>query len=60
MYKKDVIVAAIHNYREEYAKSFNYDLQSIFNDLKQKQDASGHKIVKLPIQKNVDRKSEFL
>ncbi|AFY60409.1 hypothetical protein [Synechococcus sp. PCC 6312] len=54
MYKKDEIVAEIHKYREEYAKSFNYDLQAIFKDLKRKQDASGRKIVKLPIQKNID------
>ncbi len=58
MYKKDAIVAEIHKYREEYAKSFNYDLQAIFNNLKRKQDASGRKIVKLPIRKKVDRGAE--
>lgn len=30
---KDEIVEEIHKYREEYAKSFNYDLSAIFIDL---------------------------
>ncbi len=35
MYQKDKIVAEIHKYREEYAKSFNYDLKAIFGSPKQ-------------------------
>ena len=46
---KDPILAEIYKYREEYAKSFNYDLQAIFEDLRKKQIASGRKFVKLPI-----------
>jgi hypothetical protein len=44
---KDEIVEEIHKYRDEYAKSFNYDLKAIFEDLKEKQIASGRKFVKL-------------
>lgn len=46
---KDEIVEEIHKYREKYAKSFNYDLNTIFQDLKRKESASSHKIVRLPI-----------
>jgi hypothetical protein len=48
---KDEIVEEIHKYREEYAKSLNYDLQAIFEDLRKKQIARGHKVVKLPIKR---------
>jgi hypothetical protein len=46
---KDEIIEEIHKNREEYAKSFNYDLNAIYKDLKSKQDAHLQKIVKLPI-----------
>lgn len=46
---KDPILEEIHQYREEYAKSFNYDLKAIYQDLQQKQIASGRKFVSLPI-----------
>jgi hypothetical protein len=36
---KDEILQEIHKYREEYAKSFNYDLKAIFDDLRKKQIA---------------------
>ena len=56
---QDEIVSEIHKYREEYAKSFNYDLNLIFEDLRKKQATHSHKIVKLPI-KRQDRKSTRL
>jgi len=46
---KDEIVSEIHRYREEYARSFNYDLNAIFEDLREKQAAHRHKLVKPPI-----------
>lgn len=49
---KDEIVEEIHKHREEYAKSFNYDLKAIFNDLRQKQIDRGHQVVKLPIKRS--------
>ncbi len=49
---KDEILEEIHKYREEYAKSFNYDLKAIFDDLRKKQIAHGHKVVKLPIKQS--------
>jgi hypothetical protein len=52
---KDEIVEEIHRYREEYAKSFNYDLKAIFDDLRKKQIAHGHKVVKLPIQRSSNK-----
>ena len=43
----DDIVEEIHRIREEYAKSFNYDLDAIFADLRKKEAASGRKVVTL-------------
>jgi len=43
----DEIVEEIHRIREEYAKSFNYDLDAIFADLRKKEAASGREIVNL-------------
>jgi hypothetical protein len=48
------ILEEIHKYREEYARSFNYDLNAMVEDLRKKQIASGHKFVKLPIKRRSD------
>jgi hypothetical protein len=44
---KDEIVEEIHRIREEYARSFNYDLNAIFADLRKKQEESGREVVTL-------------
>jgi hypothetical protein len=44
----DPIIEEIHRYRDEYAKSYNYDLYKIYQDLKEKQQKSGRKIVSFP------------
>ncbi|MBW4618320.1 MAG: hypothetical protein KME17_02900 [Cyanosarcina radialis HA8281-LM2] len=49
------IIEEIHKYREEYARSFNYDLNAMFEDLRKKQIASGRKFVKLPIRRRSDK-----
>ncbi|MBD2438042.1 hypothetical protein [Nostoc sp. FACHB-110] len=51
---KDEILEEIHQYREEYAKSLNYNLNAIFNDLRKKQIAHGHKVIKLPIKRRLE------
>jgi hypothetical protein len=43
----DEIVEEIHRIRDEYAKSFNYDLDAIFADLRKKQAESGREVVNL-------------
>ena len=43
----DEIVEEIHRIREEYAKSFNYDLDAIFADLRKKEAESGREVVNL-------------
>jgi len=43
----DEIVEEIHRIREEYAKSFNYDLDAIFADLRRKEAESGREVVTL-------------
>jgi hypothetical protein len=44
---KDEIVEEIHQIREAYAKSLNYDLDAIFEDLRKKETESGREIVSL-------------
>jgi len=44
---KDKIVEEIHQIREAYANSFNYDLDAIFADLRKKQAESGREVVNL-------------
>ena len=41
------LLKEIHRIREEYAKSFNYDLNAIFADLRKKQEESGREVVTL-------------
>ena len=43
----DEIVEEIHKIREAYAKSFNYDLDAIFADLRKKESESGREVVNL-------------
>jgi DNA-binding protein H-NS len=44
---KDEIVEEIHQIREAYAKSLNYDLDAIFADLRKKEAQSGREVVSL-------------
>jgi len=44
---KDEIVEEIHQIRETYAKSFNDDLNAIFEDLRKKQAERGREVVTL-------------
>ena len=43
----DEILEEVWRIRNEYAKSFNYDLDAIFSDLKIKERQSGREYVKL-------------
>lgn len=43
----DKIVEEIRRIREEYARSFDYDLDSIFADLRKKEAKSGKEVVTL-------------
>ncbi len=43
---KDPIVEEIRRVRDEYAKSFDYDLHAICEDLRKSQKSCGHKIVR--------------
>ncbi|MCC5618666.1 hypothetical protein LC605_26970 [Nostoc sp. CHAB 5836] len=46
---KDEILEEIYRIREEHAKSFNYDLQAICDDLRQKQAVSSRQIISQPL-----------
>ncbi len=52
---QDEILEEIHKYREEYARSFNYDLNAIFNDLRKKQMAHEYRVVTLPIKRKSNK-----
>ena len=41
----DPIVEEIHKIREEYAAKFDYDVDAMFDDLRQKQSNSNRKVV---------------
>ena len=45
---RDPIVEEVRQAREDYFKRFNYDLNSLFDDLQRRQRESGRKTVSLP------------
>jgi len=45
---KDPIIEEVRKARDEYAKRFNYDLDAIGRDLKNKQEQPGKKVVSFP------------
>ena len=45
---RDSIVEEVRKAREEYVAEHNYDLRSIYKDLKEQEGKSGHKVVSLP------------
>ena len=46
--RTDDVVSEVRRIRDAYAKEFNYDLDAIHRDLKQKERAGGRRIVSLP------------
>ena len=50
---KDEIVEETRRARDAYAARFNYDLESIYRDLKEKEGQSNHPTVSLPPQKPI-------
>ncbi|AFZ43850.1 hypothetical protein PCC7418_1671 [Halothece sp. PCC 7418] len=46
---KDEILEELYRIREEHAKAFNYDLQAICDDLRQKQSSSDRKVISQPL-----------
>ena len=45
----DEVFDEIYRIREEHAKSFKYDLQTICDDLQKRQVASGRQIISVPL-----------
>ena len=45
---RDPIIEEVRRARDEYAKRFNYDLDAICKDLREKQGREGRKVVSLP------------
>jgi len=49
----DAIVEETRKIREEHAEEFNYDLESIYRDLKEQEKRSSRKVVSLPAKQPV-------
>ena len=49
--QKDPIVEEVRRVRQAHAARFNYDLKAIVQDLRQKQEKSGHQYIRLPARK---------
>ena len=45
---KDPIVEEVRAIRDAYAKQFDYDLEAIFRDLKEKEDKSHREFILIP------------
>ena len=45
---KDTIVEDVRKVREEHAAKFNYDLDTIYQDLKKQEKRSGREVISLP------------
>lgn len=54
---KDEIVEETRRLRDEYSKKFNYDLDSIYEDLKQKEAESGRTYVSFADKKSPTMKA---
>ncbi|WP_443029227.1 hypothetical protein [Spirulina sp. CS-785/01] len=52
---RNEILEEIHKHREDYAQSFNYDLNAIFRDLQKKQQAHKNRLIRLPIKRNFNQ-----
>lgn len=48
---KDEVLEEIYKIREEHARAFNYDLEAICDDLRQKQAESGRQIISQPLKR---------
>lgn len=57
---KDEVLEKIYRIREEHAKAFNYDLQAICDDWRQKQSASGRQIISTPLKQPKQRHNKSL
>jgi hypothetical protein len=57
---KDEVLEEIYTIREEHAKTFNYDLQAICDDLRKKQADSGRQIISKPLKQLSQRHNKSL
>ncbi|NEN96950.1 MAG: hypothetical protein F6K50_15850 [Moorea sp. SIO3I7] len=48
---RDEIIEEIYRIREEHARTFNYDLKAICDDLRKRQTASNRKIISKPLRR---------
>jgi len=44
----DPIVDEVRQWREDYARKFNFDLEAICRDLREQQNSEAHRVVSFP------------
>lgn len=57
---KDKVLEEIYKIREEHARAFNYDLEAICDDLRQKQAESGRQIISQPLKRSSQQHNKSL
>ncbi|MFB2919317.1 hypothetical protein [Aerosakkonema funiforme] len=57
---KDEVLEEIYKIREEHAKSFNYDLQAICDDLQKRQAESGRQLISQPLKQRLPQPNKSL
>jgi hypothetical protein len=55
---KDPIIEEIHRFREEHARTFNYDIHAMFEDIRRKQTKRGNLSPLKPVQPALSRVAE--
>lgn len=56
----DEVLEEIYQIRAEHAKSFNYDLQAICDDLRRRQAESGRQIISKPLKQQSQQPNKSL
>ncbi len=57
---KDEVLEEIYKIRAEHAKSFNYDLQAICDDLRKRQAESGREVISKPLKQHSQQHKKSL
>lgn len=57
---KDEVLEGIYKIRAEHAKSFNYDLQAICDDLRKRQAQSEREVISKPIKQRIQQPNRYL
>ncbi len=57
---KDEVLEEIYKIREEHAKSFNYDLKAICEELRKQEAVGGRKLISTPLKQPTQKHNKSL